>query len=234
MAEIVEKVGNIFTTDCDVLTVTVNTVGDMGAGIALEAKYRYPDMERHYADLCDSGEFKVGQLFLWRHSTPKLLLFPTKQHWRYPSRMEFVTAGLEKFVATYRDRQIWSLALPHLGASHGGLEWSDVRREIELRLSPLSDLYVELWDYDAEASDPLFVTLRDRLGGLDPEQLREEVDVKPQAARIIAEVLDRSEVANMSVLHSARGLGEVTLQALYRYAMTEPPAAPRQLDLGMS
>ena len=233
VGEIVEKAGNIFTTSCDVLAVTVNTVGDMGAGIALEAKYRYPDLERQYATLCESGAFEIGQLLLWSHSTPKILLFPTKRHWRLPSRMQFVTAGLDKLVATYRDRGITSLAPPHLGASHGGLAWTDVRHEIELRLSPLPDLYVEVWEYDPEASDPLFATLRKRLSGLEPDQLRQVMDVKPQAARIIVEILDGSEIANMSVFHDARGLGPVTLKELYRYGMSDPPAAARQLDFGL-
>jgi O-acetyl-ADP-ribose deacetylase (regulator of RNase III) len=234
VAEIVEKVGNIFTTTCDVVTVTVNTVGQMGAGIALEAKHRYPDMEQQYSGLCETGDFAIGQLILWRQSQPKILLFPTKQHWRYPSRMEFVTAGLDKLAATYRDRGISTIALPHLGTSHGGLSWADVKREIELRLSPLPGLYVELWEYDAEATDPLFLNLRERLHGLDPTQVRDEIDVKMQAAKIIVEILEQAEIASMSVFHSAPGLGPVALHSLYRHAMAgHPEGTARQLDLGM-
>jgi O-acetyl-ADP-ribose deacetylase (regulator of RNase III) len=234
VARIVEKIGNIFTTTCDVVTVTVNTVGDMGAGIALEAKYRYPDLEQQYARVCESGAFDIGQLLLWKYSEPKILLFPTKRHWRLPSRMDYVIAGLDKLAATYRDREISSLALPHIGAAHGGLPWDDVRREIDLRLSSLPGLDIEVWEYNAESADPLFLALRDRLDGLDAEQVRDQLGVKLQAAKIIVEILERSEVASMSVFHRARGLGPVALQALYGFAMSdEPSTTARQLDLGV-
>ena len=115
--------GDLFQSPAQVLVNTVNTVGVMGKGIALEFKRYFPEMYREYRDLCERGQFGIGSL--WLHKTPNkwVLNFPTKQHWRYPSRVEYIQAGLSKFVEIYPQLGIHSIAFPPLGCGNGQLDF---------------------------------------------------------------------------------------------------------------
>src|SRR5689334_23221056 len=96
MAEINDLSGNIFLTACDVVTITVNCEGVMGAGIALEARLRWPEMFDAYKGACEAGELRPGSLFWWPEPPGKAaqLCFPTKDHWKQPSRLSYVRDGL--------------------------------------------------------------------------------------------------------------------------------------------
>lgn len=118
---------NLFDSPAQTLVNTVNTVGVMGKGIAHTFKQLYPDMYRCYRTFCQEGRFSVGQLYLYKTPNKWVLNFPTKQDWRNPSRLEWIEAGLEKFVATYAERGITSIAFPQLGTGNGGLDWDDVQ-----------------------------------------------------------------------------------------------------------
>lgn len=137
---------NLFSSPARVLVNTVNTVGVMGKGIAREFKQRYPAMYERYRDLCDAGLLDVGKLWIWRTPDRWVLNFPTKKHWRNPSRPEYVELGLAKFAATYREQGIDSISFPLLGCGNGGLDFdSQVRPIMERYLQPLSiAVYVHL------------------------------------------------------------------------------------------
>ena len=113
--------GNIFNTTCQTMVNTVNCVGVMGKGIAFECKLRFPDMFKKYKEFCDKKLIKPGSLQLWSNSKPWVLNFPTKIHWKDPSRIDYLEKGLEKFSNEYSKKNITSIAFPLLGASLGGL-----------------------------------------------------------------------------------------------------------------
>lgn len=128
----------LFESSARVLVNTVNTVGVMGKGVALEFKKRFPEMYRLYRDHCKAGRFRVGQLWLYRTPGRWVLNFPTKAHWRVPSRTEYIRAGLEKFVATYQFRGIDSISFPLLGCGNGRLDFdTEVRPLMEQYLRSL-------------------------------------------------------------------------------------------------
>ena len=139
-------VGSLFQSPAQVLVNTVNTVGVMGKGIAKEFKRIYPDMFRQYQALCEARRFSVGQLWLYKTPHKWILNFPTKQHWRQPSRVEYIEVGLQKFVDTYSARGITSVAFPALGCGNGELNWdSQVRPVMERYLNKLPvDVFVYL------------------------------------------------------------------------------------------
>ena len=93
--------GNIFNTKCQTLVNTVNCVGVMGKGMALECKLRFPEMFVKYKDYCDKKLFKPGYLQLYKDSNPWILNFPTKLHWKDNSKIEFLEEGLKKFQDEY-------------------------------------------------------------------------------------------------------------------------------------
>ena len=115
--------GNLFESPAHVLVNTVNTVGVMGKGVAKEFKRLFPDMFRQYRDLCEQKKFDIGNLFLHKTDNKWILNFPTKKHWRNPSRPEYIEKGLQKFVSSYLDAGIYDLAMPLLGCGHGELDW---------------------------------------------------------------------------------------------------------------
>jgi len=127
--------GNLLKAEAEALVNTVNCVGVMGKGIALQFKQAYPAMARAYADACKRGEVQPGRMHIWDSQQlqgPRYIInFPTKRHWRGKSRIEDIESGLEDLVATVQRLGIGSIALPPLGCGHGGLSWDTVRPMIE-------------------------------------------------------------------------------------------------------
>ena len=103
----------------------VNTVGVMGKGLALAFKQRYPAMYQEYRRLCQQGRLQIGRLHVYQAPGKIIVNFPTKKHWRQPSRIEYIEAGLEAFVTTYQDYDISGVAFPQLGCGYGGLGWKE-------------------------------------------------------------------------------------------------------------
>ncbi|MBP8813258.1 MAG: macro domain-containing protein [Laribacter sp.] len=133
--------GNLLEARTEALVNTVNTVGVMGKGIALMFKERFDENFRRYAAACKAKEVQTGKMFVTQvHELdgPRWIVnFPTKQHWRAPSRMEWVVEGLQDLRRFLIEQQVQSIAIPPLGAGNGGLEWADVREQIELALGDL-------------------------------------------------------------------------------------------------
>jgi len=131
--------GNLFEAPVQTLVNTVNTVGVMGKGIALTFRQIYPEMFEVYRDICEQGKLDIGTLYLYRDpDVNKLVLnFPTKKHWRNPSKLEYIEAGLRGFVRMYEQAGIHSIAFPPLGCGNGELNFADVRPLMERYLSPL-------------------------------------------------------------------------------------------------
>lgn len=138
--------GNLLDAEVEAVVNTVNTVGVMGKGIALMFKERFKDNFKAYTAACKAGEVKVGEMFVTpTHELdgPRWVInFPTKQHWRNPSKMEWIETGLADLVRVIREKGIRSVALPPLGCGNGGLEWSEVRPRIEAALGGLDDVEI--------------------------------------------------------------------------------------------
>ena len=138
--------GDLFTSPAQVLVNTVNTVGVMGKGIAYEFKRIYPDMFKTYRRYCENRQLTVGKLYLHRTPHKWVLNFPTKNHWRYPSRVDYIDRGLRTFRDTHSQMGITSIAFPALGCGNGGLNYDE-----EVR--PLMDQYL------SRLSIPIFIYL---------------------------------------------------------------------------
>lgn len=138
------KTGNILAEDAEALVNTVNCVGFMGRGIALQFKKAWPENFKAYEAACRRAEVQPGRMFVFETGqlvSPRYIInFPTKRHWRGKSKIEDIDAGLEALVAEVRARGIRSIAVPPLGAGLGGLDWADVRCRIERALAALPDV----------------------------------------------------------------------------------------------
>ena len=118
--------GSLFSSPAQVLVNTVNTQGVMGKGIAAEFKHIYPKMFEQYRNLCEHQRIDVSVLWIYKTPHKWILNFPTKKHWRNPSKPEYIEAGLRKFYDNYVRLGIHSVAFPALGCGNGGLEWDTV------------------------------------------------------------------------------------------------------------
>lgn len=138
--------GDLFDDPAEALVNPVNAVGVMGAGLAKEFRARFPANYRAYLRACKSGHVAPGRMFVYDYGagrSPRYIInFPTKRHWKDPSRMADIESGLAGLRRTLAERAIASVALPALGAGLGGLDWPGVRRRIEDSLGGLDGVAV--------------------------------------------------------------------------------------------
>ncbi len=134
--------GDLLKVEADAIVNTVNCVGVMGKGIALQFKKKWPENFKAYEKACKAGSIRPGSMFV--HELGRLagkpyfiINFPTKDHWRGKSELSFIEDGLKDLVRMVREHGIRSIAIPPLGCGNGGLDWSVVKPLIEQAFLPL-------------------------------------------------------------------------------------------------
>lgn len=141
---------DILRADVEALVNTVNCVGVMGRGLALQFKRAYPANFKAYVAACERGEIQPGRMFVFDTgglTDPRYIInFPTKVHWRGKSRIDYIEAGLDSLVAAITSRGIRSIAIPPLGSGLGGLDWADVKPLIERALADLPQVDVVVYE----------------------------------------------------------------------------------------
>ncbi len=144
------KNGDILKENVEALVNTVNCVGVMGRGIALQFKNAFPNNFTEYAIACKKKEVQPGKMFVHTtgrvHNHKYIINFPTKRHWRGKSRMEDIESGLRALVETVRHYNISSIAIPPLGSGLGGLNWREVRLHIVAAMEQLQDVQVVVFE----------------------------------------------------------------------------------------
>ncbi len=142
--------GDILQDGAEAIVNTVNCVGVMGRGIALQFKNAFPGNFKAYAEACKHDEVRPGHMFVYETgqlTSPRFVInFPTKRHWRGASRMEDIDTGLISLAETIRQHQIKSIAIPPLGSGLGGLAWEEVKTRIENELSSLEGVVVKVYE----------------------------------------------------------------------------------------
>lgn len=205
--------GNLLDADAEALVNTVNTVGVSGKGIALMFKEAFPDNFRAYATASKAGEIAPGGLFITeRHDMlgPRFIInFATKQHWRHPSKLDWVRDGLASLRREIKDRGIRSIAIPPLGAGNGGLRWADVK---PLIVEQLRDL-----DCDVVVFEPT--------GTYQNVVKRHGVEKLTPARALMAEMIRRYEVLGFDcTILEAQKLGWFLSRAIARLGLSNPIA----------
>lgn len=138
--------GNIFAASVEALVNTVNCIGVMGRGIALQFKNAFPENFKAYAAACQRKDVQPGRMFVYetnRLTNPRYIInFPTKRHWQSKSRMEDIDSGLKALAQEISDRHIRSIAIPALGCGLGGLDWAQVQPRMETALQNFLGVHV--------------------------------------------------------------------------------------------
>ncbi|OUE67218.1 macro domain-containing protein [Citrobacter freundii] len=191
--------GNIFTSRAEVLVNPVNCVGVMGAGLALEFRFRYPEMYSKYLEICNNNLLKPGLLWLYKSENIRILNFPTKNNWRHPSKEKYLIDGLKKFSETYKKKEIKSIAFPLLGADKGGLKKENSLNVMMSHLNPL-DLDVEIYEYDNNAYDDVFLKIKNIILSTDLDRFSSE-----------------NNFYQVNQLLCIDGVGVVTLEKIYSF-----------------
>jgi len=224
--------GNLFDTERQTLVNTVNCVGAMGKGVALVTKLRYPALYEEYHRKCEVHEIKVGSLWLYKSKAPSpwVLNFPTKVHWKDPSRMEYLEKGLAFFIENYRSMGIASIAFPLLGAHNGGLDAARVRSVMTDYLSRV-DIPVDIYSYDPKAPDALFERFKKKWVRLTPAELRRETGIRQdKQIALISDVLANGSVRSMLGLVELSGIGMKTLENCFGFTQATAPTQQSLFD----
>ena len=162
--------GDVLAADSEALVNSVNCVGVMGRGVALQFKRKFPDNFKAYKVACDWGEVQLGRMFVFETGDliPRYIInFPTKRHWRGNSRLDDIQAGLSALVAEIEQRQIRSIALPPLGCGLGGLKWPEVKPRIHVALAELPDVDTLVFEPQA-ATAPMVPPPAQKLPDMTP------------------------------------------------------------------
>ena len=215
------KKDNIFNSKCQTIVNTVNCVGVMGKGIALVYKLRYPKMFDLYREHCKSKLIGIGKLWLYKgeENAPWVLNFPTKYHWKYPSKIEYIEKGLQKFVDTYQEKGITSIAFPMLGTHNGGLDKEEVLSIMKHYLSQC-DIPIEIYDYDPSAPDDLFETFKSKWNAIPNSDKKRITGIRTQKQiDTIDYAVNAGDIHSMIALIEFNGIGFKTMEQCFKLVM---------------
>lgn len=206
--------GTVFNTSAQAIVNTVNCLGVMGTGLALEFKLRCPQMYEDYCQKCQLKQIKTGELSTYKTEDDLLIInFPTKSNWRYPTKIEWLEQGLKYFVRNYQFWAIESVAFPKLGCEHGGLNWHNVKILMEKHLNSLLDLEVYICldtEVEAQGVEKIMLEL------LQESQLWiKGLKVRPSIAEKIRANLP--QIKRFRHLQKITGVGKETYQKLFQF-----------------
>lgn len=235
-----ELTGNLFASKAQALVNTVNCVGPMGKGVALEFRRRFPEMFEAYKQTCERRELRPGQILPYRKCQPWVLNFAVKDDWKHPSKIEWVEQCLEKFCEWYPKVGLKSVAFPWMGAMNGRipLDWiQDVTRQY---LEPLTDIDVEVYTFDPSAPDPLFTTLQRFVAAHTPEDFASVSGLRRHMAEEVRGLVENPATTSLTIIANSSKLGKGSLDRLYGFlneqakrTQDSPDDSPplKQLDL---
>jgi O-acetyl-ADP-ribose deacetylase (regulator of RNase III) len=207
--------GSIFDSSCDYLTNTINTVGAMGAGLALEFRLRVPEMYPLYKEKCANGEIKIGKY--WIYNRPNrmgkmILNFPVKKGFNHPSKWEYIIEGLRYFVENYRKDNITSIAMPTLGSRLGKLDDKGV---LIIMQEDLQDLPITIEIYRKHGQDRFTRWVKRLISEMTVSEISKEFGLtKSKSEQIKVRV---SEASLLSDLVSFQNMSIRLVQMLYDF-----------------
>ncbi len=229
MAHIQYLKGDIFGSQAQVIVNTVNCKGIMGKGLALAFKQKYPDMFTVYEHECQTGKLKIGRPTIYQKSNPWILNFPTKNHWRNPSKLEYIEKGLAFLANNYQRAGITSIAFPKLGAQNGKLDWDDVGPVMVKYLSQFDidvSIYIAEGDKEYQYDPQEDMRMHRRIWqnfseiALSPDRLQIEVGLSSKEAKKIADARSASDFTSLANIESIDKIAKVTVNRVKKFVET--------------
>ncbi|MBS3973012.1 MAG: macro domain-containing protein [Erysipelotrichia bacterium] len=209
--------GTVFNVECDARVNTVNCLGVMGAGIALEYKLRYPEMFEEYKEKCLKKFIKLGKVDYWSTNQEIIVNFPTKYDFRYPSELKWIEYGLIDFLDTYKTLNINRVAFPKLGVGNGELDWIDVKRLMEMYLNDIELEVIICLDEDKKASGKEL----DMVTAFNKINLENTCKKINLTKKQIMKLNDSRPITRFRELLSVNSIGAKSYENLFRYFFNE-------------
>lgn len=220
----IEKKGNIFNSKAMAIVNTVNCVGAMGKGIALDFKLRFPEMFKEYQKICFRHILKPGQILPYTKSKPIILNFAIKDDWKDPSKEEWIEMTLQKFVDNYKALGIKSIAFPWMGAMNGGLPFETIQQIMRKYLKELEDIEIEVYEFDPNEPCELYNILKDIIFSnlFTLKELQDISDIKIRYWEKIAEAVKDEKTKSIYNLcnyyiNEKRIIGKTNIERLFTF-----------------
>lgn len=218
----IEKKGNIFNSKAMAIVNTVNCVGAMGKGIALDFKLRYPEMFKEYQRICFQHLLKPGQILPYKKSNPIILNFAIKDDWKDPSKVEWIEETLQKFVNNYKSLNITSVAFPWMGAMNGGLPLETIKSLTRKYLQNLEDIDIEVYDFDPDVPCALYHSLEYIVSNqtFSPQELEKMSQIKVRYWEKIFNAVNDDKTKSINnlcnyILNGKRIIGKTNIERLF-------------------
>lgn len=209
--------GNLFNSKAQAYVNTVNCVGAMGKGIALEFRRRYPIMFEQYKKDCAEKKLVPGRIYSYPQPDVLILNFAIKNDWKQPSKLEWIESTLKQFVTGYQKKGIRSVAFPWMGAMNGGLPFSLIQSTMRQYLKDLPEIDVEVYTFDPDAPDVLFTVMHDLITSGNTVNLRSRVRMKDEQFEEIEWLVKKGSIKSLSGLNDRKLLGKTSMDNLYLF-----------------
>jgi len=213
--------GNLFNSDAMALVNTVNCVGVMGKGIALEFRRRFPQMFEEYRQDCLKNKLVPGRIYSYQIGDRIILNFAIKGHWKHPSTIGWVESCLKQFAAGYETKGITSVAFPWMGAMNGRIPFDIIRSTMRKHLEPLEGIQIEVYTFDPAAPDPLFDELKKIVHSGDLKICQKNSQIQENIFYQIIEAVREGEVRGMSQLSEIPNVGKISVDKLYEFLSSQ-------------
>jgi len=203
----------VFNSKCEGLVNTVNCIGVMGAGLALEFALRYPGIEEKYEDDCKKRKVRIGTILTYKTDDVLIINFPTKFHWKNPSKIEWIASGLDYLKEHYKEWNIKSIAIPPLGCNNGGLDFTNqVKPLIEKKLK---DIEIDVCICtDPGYPEGIEKEMVDAYNESDKEALCDSLKIKGNAR---AGIISSKKIARFFSIKSIENVGITTYKKIFEY-----------------
>ena len=205
--------GTVFNTDEKAIVNTVNCTGVMGAGLALEFALRYPNMLTDYEKKCESRMIQVGLVDYFVDNDITIINFPTKWHFKYPSKKIWIEDGLKNFVKSYKENNIQSVAFPKLGTYNGGLLWDEIKPLMETYLKGL-DIKVYICLDNENTADGVEAEMINVFSNLKLDNIKKELKLSSKQV----DILKQNQFINRFwKIKELEGIGFSTYKKIFNY-----------------
>jgi O-acetyl-ADP-ribose deacetylase (regulator of RNase III) len=209
--------GTVFNTDADAIVNTINCIGVMNTGVALEYGLRYPELLKEYEQKCKNKEISVGHIYYYKDKEKLIVNFPTKWHFKYPSKLEWIEDGLKDFVKTYKQYNIKSIAFTKLGTLNGGLDWNRVKILMEKYLNNL-DIHVYICLDNKKDAEGLEKEMLNVFNDLSAEELKQNIRLTTKQLDILKQNMP---INRFWKIKEIEGIGTTTYKSLFNYCKSQ-------------
>lgn len=204
---------NVFNSGCDAIVNTINCVGFMGKGLALEFAYRYPELLNQYQEKCKNKEIQTGKIYYYQQGNQLIVNFPTKKDYKNPSKIIWIEEGLDDFIKTYKKYNIKKIAFPPLGCGNGGLNKEYVLNLMEQKLSNLDIEAIICLDKNNPEGKEL--EMINQFQNIDVEDLAKSIKLNDKQKKELSK--HQNEIKRFHDIKTLEGIGNTTYKNIHNF-----------------